>query len=535
MKRIIYLMCILLILPFASCKKFLDTEPSDFKTPQNYYNTESELNTALVGVYNKLGDERTYRRGLFTYLAISDEFFYRNVSTNSIYVLDFDAAHVDIGRFWEALYQGIDRANALLENIKKPVMDEKKRDYIHGEALFLRAYYYFLLADNFGGVPLKLSYTKIPTETPRPRATLKEVYDQILKDMTAAYPLVMDIKKDPLDKTDTGIEYSERITKSAVAGMLAKVCLTMAGQPLNDQTKYAEALQWSELVINSGRHALNSDYKQIFINAAKDIQDTKECIWEIGFYGNGTGNFTQGGTLGISNGITSTDLVDPGYSTGSINTTARLFNLYDATDVRRDWCIAPFRYTTTNGVTTQTAWTSAQIYDRNIGKWRRTYESVTPKTRDFNAVNFPALRYSDVLLMYAEAANAVNNGPTALAEQYLNQVRRRGHGKPITTADVTVDVATGLLPARFLEEIQNERAREFAFEGMRQHDLKRWGIYVSKMNTLSTEITATAPSTWRYASSAGRNTSTRNLLFPIPNSEVVLNSGIGVRNQNPGW
>jgi hypothetical protein len=527
MKRIIYLMCILLIFPFISCKKFLETEPSDFKTPGNYFNTESELNTALVGVYNKLADERTYRKGLFTYLAISDEFFYRNVSTNSIYVLDFDAAHVDIGRFWEALYQGIDRANALLENIQKPVMDEQKRNNIRGEALFLRGYYYFLLADNFGGVPLKLVSTKIPTEVPLPRASLKEVYAQILKDMTAAYPLVQDLKK---DATDTGIEYSERITKSAVAGILAKVCLTMAGQPLNDQTKNAEALHWSELVINSGRHVLNSDYKQIFINAAKDIQDTKECIWEVGFYGNNTGNFMQGGTLGISNGITSTDMVDPGYSTGSINTTARLYNLYDATDVRRDWCIAPFKYTTTNNVTTTTPWTSTQIYDRNIGKWRRQYESLTPKTKDYNAVNFPVLRYSDVLLMYAEAA-----GPTPLGELYLNQVRRRAHNKPINTADATVDVATGLVPAKFLEEIQNERAREFAFEGMRQHDLKRWGIYVARMNTLATEITASAPSTWRYAASAGKNTTTRNVLFPIPNSELVLNPGIGVHDQNPGW
>lgn len=535
MKRIIYLMCILFTLPFTSCKKFLETEPTDFKTPENHFNTESELNTALVGVYNKLADERTYRRGLFTYLAISDEFFYRNVSTASIYVLDFDAAHVDIGRFWEALYQGIDRANAVLENINKPVMDEQRRSNVRGEALFLRAYYYFLLADNFGGVPLKLVSTKNPTEVPLPRAALKDVYAQILKDMTEAYPLVLDVKKDPSDKTDTGIEYSERITKSAVAGILAKVCLTMAGQPLNDQSKYTEALQWSEKVINSGRHALNADYKQIFINAAKDIQDPKECIWEVGFYGNNTGTFMQGGTLGISNGITSTDLVDPGYSTGSINTTARLYNLYDATDVRRDWCIAPFRYMTTNNVTTQTPWTAAQIYDRNIGKWRRTYESVMPKTKDFNAVNFPVLRYSDVLLMYAEAANAINNGPNALAESYLNQVRRRGHNKPVNVADPTVDVATGLAPARFLEEIQNERAREFAFEGMRQHDLKRWGIYVSKMNTLATEITASAPSNWRYASSAGKNTSARNLLFPIPNSELVLNPEIGVHDQNPGW
>lgn len=535
MKPIIYLMCIVLIVSSASCKKFLDREPTDFKTPENYFNTESELNTALIGVYNRLADERTYRRGLFTYLAISDEFFYRNVSTNSIYVLDFDAAHIDIGRFWETCYQGIDRANALLENINKPLMNELKRNEIKGEALFLRAYFYFLLVDNFGAVPLKLSSTKNPTETPLPRSAVNVVYQQILNDMTTAYDLVPALKKNASDQTDTGLEYSERITKSAVGGILAKVCLSMAGAPLNDLAKYADALKWSELVINSGTHSLNPDYKQIFINAAKDIEEPKECIWEIGFYGNNTGNLLQGGTLGISNGITSTELNDPGYSTGSINTTARLYNLYDATDVRRDWCIAPFKYTTTNNVTTTTPWTTAQIYDRNIGKWRRQYETLVPKTKDYNAVNFPVLRYSDVLLMYAEAVNGMNGSPNLLAETYLNQVRRRGHNKPVGTADATVDVTPGLSGARFLEELQNERAREFAFEGMRQHDLKRWGIYVSKMNTLATEITVSAPSNWRYAGSAGKNTSSRNLLFPIPNSEVVLNPEIGVRDQNPGW
>jgi hypothetical protein len=531
MKSFIYLFGILLISSFTSCSKFLDLEPTDFKTPENYFNTESEMNIALAGVYNKLADERTYRRGLFTYLSISDEFFYRNVSTSSIFVLDFDAAHVDIGRFWEACYQGIDRANLLLENINKPEMDEQKRAAIHGEALFLRGYYYFLLADNFGAVPLKLVSSKNPVEKALPRSPVKDVYDQILKDMTEAYPLVMDIKKDGVSG---GLEYTERITKSAVAGILAKVCLTMAGQQLNDNSKYAEALKWSEIVINSGRHALNPDFKQIFINAAKDITDPKECIWEIGFYGNNTGNIMQGGTLGISNGITSTDMNNPGYSTGPINITARLYNLYNANDVRRDWSIAPFKYTTTDNVTTETYWTSTQIYDRNIGKWRRQYETVAPKTKSFNSVNFPVLRYSDVLLMYAEAYNEVYGAPNLQAETYVNMVRRRGYNKPVDQPAPTVDIATNLSKVKFLEAIQDERAREFAFEGMRQHDLKRWGIYVSKMASLVTE-TATAPSNWRYSGSAGKNVTVRNLLLPIPNSEIVLNPNIGVHDQNPGW
>ena len=74
-----------------------------------------------------------------------------NITINNIKVMEFDAGQLDVGRFWETAYQGIDRANLLLENVHKPQMDEARRGMIKGEALFLRAYFYFLLVDNFGG------------------------------------------------------------------------------------------------------------------------------------------------------------------------------------------------------------------------------------------------------------------------------------------------------------------------------------------------------------------------------------------------
>src|SRR5690606_29983150 len=140
------------------------------------------------------------------------------VSTND--VLANDAL---VGAFWRKLYEGVDRANALLSNIDKPDMDESRREVIRGEALFLRAYYYFLLVSNFGDVPLKLAVSTSPTETDYSRTPAKEVYAQIVKDMTEAEARVLPI---------TDLNYGGRISKSAVQGILARVHLYMSGYPM---------------------------------------------------------------------------------------------------------------------------------------------------------------------------------------------------------------------------------------------------------------------------------------------------------------
>lgn len=524
MRSITYIILICMLTgAFSACNKFLDTAPEDFVTPENYFNTEADLERALNGTYNRLIDTygRMYSRGLFSYLAISDEFFYKNITINHLKVMDFDAGQLDVGKLWEVAYQGIDRANLLLENVDKPVMDETKRNAIKGQALFLRAYYYFILADNYGGVPLKLSSTKSPTEPPLPRASLTEVYATIVADMKAAEPLVNDI---------SSYTNNERITTTTVQAVLARVYLTMAGEPLKDASKYADALSLVDKVIASGKHSLNPSYSEIFINHSKDINEPRECLWEIGMYGNQQGALQIAGALGIENGLECPD-DNIGYSGGAIHATARLFNLFDTTDLRRDWAIAPYKYVTTAGVTARSFYTAEQVYERTAGKWRREYETQVPKHRVYNSTNFPVIRYADVLLMKAEAENAVN-GPGAAAYDAVNQVRRRGYGKPLNVPDAVVDLPSGLSKSDFLLRLQDERARELCFEGMRKHDLIRWGSYLPKMQSLATEISASAPASWRYAANAAKNVTARNLLFPIPNTEITINHLV---TQNPGW
>jgi hypothetical protein len=118
---------------------------------------------------------------------------------------------------------------------------------------------------------------------------------------------------------------------------------------------------------------------------------------------------------------------------------------------------------------TKKAIAATNIYSRNCAKWRREYELASPKNKNYTPTNFPILRYADVLLMHAEAENEVN-GATAEALASLNLVRKRAG-----LTDTTIADQDGLRM-----EIRNERARELCFEGVRRHDLIRWGIYARR-------------------------------------------------------
>lgn len=519
----IYILIIATTILISSCSKLLDKEP-DFVTPENYFRNEEELMNSLYGVYNRLIDThgRMYSRGLFSYFVLNDESYFKNISINNIRVMSMDAADLNIGRFWEVLYEGINRANLLLENVDDVDMDVVKRDAIKGEALFLRGYYYFLLVDFFGDVPLKLTSTKSPNDNYLPRTSIKDIYTQIVNDMSQAEELVLDASE---------LKYNERVSKTAVQAILARVFLKMAGEPLMEVARYEDALTYADKVISSGEHVLNPDFKQIFINHSQDINDPKECLWEVGLFGNKIGNIDQAGMLGIENGIECPD-ENIGYSGGAMRITAKLYNLFGTEDtLRRDWSISPYRFVISEGVTRRQFYTTQQIYDRNPGKWRREYELGT-KSRSYNSTNFPIMRYSDVLLMKAEAENAVSQHPTIAAIDAVNQVRRRAFGKPLNTPDAKSDMPNDLDKVEFQLYIQDERMRELCFEGIRRHDLIRWGIYVPTMNTLGSDMKTKAPAAHRYGANAGLNTTDRNVLFPIPNTEITINK---LMTQNVGW
>jgi len=519
----IYFTCLAALLMMCGCNKFLDKQPTSTLSPDNYYSDAAEVNTALVGVYNILALETMWGSQIeVRQNASTDEswFSYTNFTSGPFWY-NYDPSDPYVLNMWTNCYAGIERANVLLAHLDGAAMDSTSKSVVRGETLFLRAFYYFTLAQYFGDVPLKLTPSISVNNVNRTRTPVKDVYAQVLKDMQTAEGLV---------QTSDVNGNTERISKSTVQGILARVCLTMAGQPLNDASKYNDALGWAKKVVTSGLHQLDTSYSQVFINECQDVDDWKECIWEIGLWGNNNDANRLGGRIGNENGVkcSSSDPANVGYAYGFISATYKLYHLYDTADKRRDWAISNY---TLNASGVKSAISASTFYTRNCAKWRREYELDRPMNKNYTPTNFPMLRYSDVLLMLAEAENEVN-GPTQTAYDAINQVRRRGHAFGLDTASVIADLPAGLSKDDFRKELQDERARELCFEGLRKPDLIRWGLFLTAMQDQVNEISTHASSSLQYAAQAASRVSARHLLYPIPTKEMSLNKSM---TQNPGW
>jgi len=515
-----YILAVLItVLGLASCKKYLDVKPTDFTTPETFFESPKDLDQALTGVYSSLTRTGTYSRNLVFDLAFgTDEAFYkRSTAQVDPIVYNADGSNSTITATWSSLYAGINNANLLLANIDRPAMDETERGRIRGEALFLRAFLYFQLVHLWGDVPLILKPTISGIHVKNARTSQKEVYAQILADMKTAEGLV----GDSLAPTGSG-----RVGKTAVQGILARVCLKMAGEPLKDVTKYEEARMWAEKVIQSGAHRLNPDYAQVFTNLTQDKYDIGECIWEAEIAGNGVDQpILTGGWFAKKLSVRNQSGQLYGYA--EVGATAILYRRYDDIhDVRRDRNIATYYFPvlTSESLADTLPHAATALYARDTGKWRIQEEISTFRNSNAGPTNFPLLRYADVLLTYAEAENEVN-GPTPAAFSALNQVRLRAKARAFTPVDAPDK-------DRFRRIIQDERSRELCYEATRKFDLIRWGIFLGVMKDVENDILANAPSNLQYGATGYTNVKARNLLLPIPTIELNLNS---LMRQNPGY
>lgn len=601
---------LIFLLGSSACEDVLETEPTDFLSPSNYYETEDQLNFARASVYDILGQSALFGSWANYLLAWEGDIGYMNRSTLTTgpWNYNFSSADPYNSGYWSNLYNGINRASVVLANVdKNPEIDQAFRDQVRGEALFLRAYFYFQLVQYYGEVPVFDGPTTSVVDVDVPRASIREVYDRIVADMTAAEPLVPEI---------ITIGFGGQISKSAVRGMLARVNLHMAGEPLKDPNGYAEASRWAKMVIDASVHQLNPSYPQIFKNLAGDKYDIKESIWEAEFSGNRTDQYIETTNQGWINGPASLVTSATGRADSYMSITAKFYNSFEPGDLRKWFSIAHFGYTVSNvnGSKTLTAPPTTELakYAMRPAKWRREYETLLPKAPTTTPQNVPILRYTDVVLMYAEAQNELNNGPTTEVINLVNQVRERAWSRGIKTVTVTnggsgyttppvVTFSTGsgsgatatatisggavtaitldrdpeginfyqegtytATPAitisggggsgatataeifvptdahlkpehtsskeNFLAFLQEERMREFNFEGLRKADLLRWGIFLDVMADMGNTAQQDAPGAFyvRYYS----NVEPKHLLLPIPTSETTVNEEMV---QNPGW
>ena len=229
----------------SGCNDYLSNDPEDFVAPETYFKNEAQLTSALMGIYSKLGqatsptiatEESTYSRFLSLEApGASDEMVARSNTAVAVSAYNFDSSYPSIGYCWANMYEGINRANLLLERLDQANTTPAVKDQIRGEALFLRGYYYFVLVQYWGDVPLKLKSTENAQDVNIARTPATQVYAQIIKDMTQAEGLL---------KNGSEWGNSGRISKTGAAGVLARVNLYAAGR-LGETDKYAAARTWA--------------------------------------------------------------------------------------------------------------------------------------------------------------------------------------------------------------------------------------------------------------------------------------------------
>lgn len=435
MKKQIIVLTLILSIGLAGCEKFLTELPQDTVAPETFFKTKEQLTAALMPVYSPLGatDESTYSRFLSLEAnSATDEYSARSAGTAiNAGLYNASASYANFTNCWNNLYLGIERANFLLEQLETSSAPQADIKQVKGEALFLRAYYHFILVGYWGDIPLKLTSTKKASDVSRARTPAKEVYDQIIKDMTEAEGLV---------KTSTawGVTNTGRVSKTAIEGILSRVCLHAAGR-LGDASYLPAAVSWGKKVVASNEHRLNPDYTQVFKNHSQDVNDNKENLWEVEFMRDANGIYSEyerfGSTIGVQNNDVPTGFAQAGYFA-----TGTLYDSYADGDLRRDWTIANYSFVGTDaskGKTyLNTTATASTRWRRPIAKWRREFQKPDViGIKNFGPTNYPLLRYSDVLLTLAEADNAIN-GPTTENVDYVNQVRRRAYGVDLVGRNV---------------------------------------------------------------------------------------------------
>ena len=546
-----------------SCS-FFDVEPQVILF-DTFYNTEAEVKYGLVGVYGAIGREQFYGNYYSLMYANIDDlcYFNRDISTNYLQYCRHNASTSQVYDIWTAMYQGVNNANSFMEAVVNTDYDKDGKYF--NEARFLRAYYHFLLAQSFGDVPLRTVAVKKPDEVMCPATPQYDILTWAAAEMEACLELA----------SEEVTEQPSRVTKTTMQGILARVYLFLAGESVKGGDKTAfltKARDFAKDVIDSGKHDLNPDYSRVFINMIEDEYDTKhhESMWEAEFLGDRSSaenwsNGRIGDLLGLQSGDSNSSKYTEftcNYAYGQYDGSLKLWDLYwqtdrtadenalpTITDKRQEWNLPPYNYAGNaqqppygetsgkavagidktpyvyNSVSTSNDPTAAQAI-RNCGKFRREvqYEGVKTSKLLYTTINYPILRYSDVLLMYAEASNELS-GPTQEAYDCVAKVRTRAGIATLPMGSYDKD--------SFRELVRNERGRELCFESLRRFDLIRWGIYVQEMNKY-TEWSA--DERWSKSAKAARAANMggyikpMHVLLPIPAIELGVNKEL-VQNE----
>lgn len=493
-----------MLLAFTSCEDWLDM-PSESKADSStVFETVGRAEMTVMGAYSSL---HTQELGYQLLMGTDESSSTESNSKYNVSNYDYTSTSGMLNSTYTTMYKAIEYSNVCIKNLPGMSVSEseqKKVDALLGEALAIRAFAYWNIVRFYGDVP----FTEVPTSDlttfSSSRVSRDTIYDHCIADLQRAVKLL------PW-RSEGMVATPERFTKNAAYGILARVALYAAGYSLrwdlskvpydastvkiaqrSDANRVRELYQIAadacKAVIDKNENVLLDDYDQIFRDLGNQRYNN-ETMLEYGWYSTNGPDVRTGYTNGIP--TSGTDKEGLGKGGSQMIAMPTFYFEFEEDDQRRDVSVCNYGLRLSDG---GNAYQMNTFAGMGVGKyrinWKKTRGSSDSK-RDFN---WPILRYSDVLLMYAEALNELNNGATPEAKKAVEDVRLRAFRNDASKV--------GMIPSDY-EDFKNfiiqERKLELSNEGLRKSDLARWGILVDYLTTEKEKLVQLAKREGRYA------------------------------------
>ena len=486
------ILCGLSMTALTACNDYLDVEAPSKVTDEYVFSNTAEADRLLNAVYESTCSGNTYGNAYLTTFNFNSDVEFatssaeiQSASHNEWKLFDGEADGSNVKSLWDAAYETIERANNFVCAAEQSELYKQgNADLLQmvGEAKCIRAMNFLDLVILFGDVPFTFTRTYEQENLVMPMGQRDEILTALINDLKAAAP------KMRLAKEIT--EGVERCSKEYAWALISRIALFRGGyslRPGSSETEvgtmqrpsdymdyYHIARTYADSVINESGHSLTNDYFQVFIDECNyKVNSADDVIFEIPFTMNVNGNI--GYIHGPKCDLSSAGDTDHawGRSSGSVGLNSFYRYTFDPQDARRDM-VGYWSYSFDGTPVVQNSYTNYCL------KWSKFWDqsaSMGNTSQGSTGINFPYMRYADVLLMFAEAENEIN-GPTDAAKAALKQVRERAFRNAANKAE-KVDGYVDALGSKdaFFQAIVDERAWEFGGENIRWKDLVRWNIY----------------------------------------------------------
>ncbi len=476
MKSAMRLTIILVLFQLSGCESILDKEPIAILDAGSFFQTENDAVQSINAAYNPLLFNNANNNFLWAFAEVTGDAAIPGGDGSRPGIVEMETFSYtprteELNSYWKLQFKGITQCNLVLDNIVKVNMPEGSKNQIIGEALFLRSYYYFLLTQVFGDVPLYLKVTP-PDQLKIKKISKADIYKQISSDCDKAANLL------PLSHNGSN---TGRATKGAALALAAKVSLYV-----ND---YNKVLEYTSKIKALNTYKLVKDYRENFMKLS---QNNTESVWEIQHTNLelGVGNF-------INQWWASIKFLGYGFA----EVTPLYVSVFEPNDPRLKFTVAmnndPYF-----GLIYKNSFSSTTYSPR---KFLQPNSELTQKAD--GDINYPAIRYAEVLLWEAEALIELGRMQEALAP--LETVRARARAQ--TAVPGTLPAITSTNQVTLRQAVRRERQTELGFELHRFFDLVRWGIAVESLPGFQKG---------------------KHEVFPIPQTEIDLNPSL---LQNPNY